>query len=191
MATWCEELTHWKRPWFWKRLKAGEKGIAEDETVGWHHQLYGHSLEKALGIGDWQRSLVCCSPWGCKEMDMTEQMNWLTEVSFVWQDFFFFVLSFYGINFNLLSKWMLQIFLFSSIYHCLEYLPFFASLFSFHFILQSPRISLHKWEDTPRSYFFNKKYVCNLMYKLNSNFKQSHQPLGSLFSVICKWTCNQ
>ena len=105
--------------------------------------------------------------------------------------FFFFVLSFYGIKFNLLSKWMLQIFLFSSIYHCLEYLPFFASLFSFHFILWSPRVSLHKWEDTPRSDFFNKKYVCNLMYKLNSNFKQSHQPLGSLFSVIYKWTYNQ
>ena len=39
--------------------------------VGWHHQLDGHEFELAAGVGDGQRSLTCCSPWGCKELDMT------------------------------------------------------------------------------------------------------------------------
>ena len=47
----------------------------QDEMVGWHHQLDGHEFEQALGVGDGQGSLVCCSPWGCKELDMTEQLN--------------------------------------------------------------------------------------------------------------------
>ena len=44
----------------------------EDEVVGWHHQFSGLEFELALGVCDGQRSLVCCSPWGCKESDMTE-----------------------------------------------------------------------------------------------------------------------
>ena len=48
-----------------------EKGTAEDEMVGWHHQFDRHEFEQALGVGDEQRSLVCCSPWGLKELDMT------------------------------------------------------------------------------------------------------------------------
>ena len=48
----------------------------QDEMVGWHHQLDGHEFEQAPGIGDRQGSLACCSPWGCKESDMTEQLNW-------------------------------------------------------------------------------------------------------------------
>ena len=43
-ATWCEELTHLKRPWYWERLKAGEKGMTEDEMVEWHHRLNGHEF---------------------------------------------------------------------------------------------------------------------------------------------------
>ena len=43
--------------------------------VGWHHQLDGHESEQALGVGDGQGSLVCCSPWGLKELDMTERLN--------------------------------------------------------------------------------------------------------------------
>ena len=45
LATWCEELTHWKRPWCWERLKAGGEGTTEDEMVGWHHRLNGHAFE--------------------------------------------------------------------------------------------------------------------------------------------------
>ena len=48
--------------------------------VGWHHQLDGHEFEQALGVGDEQGSLAYCSPWGLKEWDMTEQLNWLKSV---------------------------------------------------------------------------------------------------------------
>ena len=43
--------------------------------VGWHQQLNGHDLEQAPGVGDGQRSLVCCGPGDCKELDTTEQLN--------------------------------------------------------------------------------------------------------------------
>ena len=46
--------------------------MTEDEMVGWHHQLNGHEFGQALGVGDGQGSLVCCSPWGHKELDMIE-----------------------------------------------------------------------------------------------------------------------
>ena len=48
--------------------------MTEDEIVGWHYRLDGHELEQALGV-DGQGSLVCCSPWSCKELDMTELLN--------------------------------------------------------------------------------------------------------------------
>ena len=47
----------------------------QDEMVGWHHQLNGHEFEQALGVGDGQGRLVCCSLWGHKESDMTEQLH--------------------------------------------------------------------------------------------------------------------
>ena len=46
--------------------------------VGWHHQLNAHEFEQALGAGDGQGSLACCSPWGHKESDMTEQRTTTT-----------------------------------------------------------------------------------------------------------------
>ena len=49
--------------------------MTEDEMVGWHHQLNGHEFEQALGVGDGQGSLACCSPWGHKESDTTEQLD--------------------------------------------------------------------------------------------------------------------
>ena len=56
-----------------------EKGMTEDKVVGWHHRFEGHEFEQAPGVGDGQGSLVCCSPWGHKDSDMTEQLNWLTD----------------------------------------------------------------------------------------------------------------
>ena len=53
-----------------------EKGTTEDEMVGWHHRLDGHEFDQALGVGDGQGSLVCCSSWGHKELDTTEWLNW-------------------------------------------------------------------------------------------------------------------
>ena len=52
-----------------------EKGSTEDEMAGWHHQLDGHEFEQTPGVGDGQGGLVCCSSWGHKELDMTEQLN--------------------------------------------------------------------------------------------------------------------
>ena len=49
--------------------------MTEDEMVGWHHRLHGHELKQALGDGEGQGSLVCCSLWGCKELDRTERLN--------------------------------------------------------------------------------------------------------------------
>ena len=48
----------------------------QDEKVGLHHQLYGCEFEQALGVGDGEGSLVCCSPWGVKESDTSEWLNW-------------------------------------------------------------------------------------------------------------------
>ena len=83
LATWFEELTHWKRPDVGKDWSQG-KGMTEDEMVGWHHWVNGHEFEQALGVVDGQGSLVCCSPWGCKESDMTEQLNWTERITRGW-----------------------------------------------------------------------------------------------------------
>ena len=58
-----------------KDRKQEEKGVTEDEMVGWHHRLNGHEFEQALGDSEGQRRLVCCSPWNGKKLDMTEQLN--------------------------------------------------------------------------------------------------------------------
>ena len=60
-----------------KDWRQEEKGTTEDEMVGWHHQLSGHEFEWTLGVGDGQGGLVCCSPWGRKESDTTEWLNWM------------------------------------------------------------------------------------------------------------------
>ena len=67
------EKTLMLEDWRWE-----EKATTKDEMVGWHHQLDGHEFEQAPGVGDGQRSLVCFSPWGCKDSDTTELLNWLT-----------------------------------------------------------------------------------------------------------------
>ena len=59
-----------RKDWGW------ENGITEAEMVGWHHRLNGHELEQTLGVGDGQGGLARCSPWGPKESDMMERLNW-------------------------------------------------------------------------------------------------------------------
>ena len=59
-----------------KDWRQAEKGMTEDEMVGWHHRLSGHEFEKTLGLGDRQGGLACCSPWGRKESGLTEWLNW-------------------------------------------------------------------------------------------------------------------
>ena len=56
-------------------MKQEEKGLAEGEMVGWHHRLSGLEFEQTSGDGEGQGSLVCCKPWGRKELDTTEQLN--------------------------------------------------------------------------------------------------------------------
>ena len=73
LATWCEESTHWKRPWCWERLRAEEGDRGWD--VGWHHRLKGHESEPTPGDSEKQGSLACSSLWGRKESHMTEQLN--------------------------------------------------------------------------------------------------------------------
>ena len=84
---WCQGLWPpdgknwliWKDPDAGKDWKQEKKEMMEDEVVGWHHRLDGHEFEQALGVGDGQGGLACCSPWGHKESDMTEQLNWQTD----------------------------------------------------------------------------------------------------------------
>ena len=65
----------------WKDPDAGiywgqeEKEMTEDEMVGWHNQLNGHEFGWTPGVGDGQGDLACCSSWGRKQLDMTEQLN--------------------------------------------------------------------------------------------------------------------
>ena len=57
------------------RTTKDDKGMTKDKMVGWHHQLDGHEFEQALGVGDGQGGLACCSPQGRKESNVTEQLN--------------------------------------------------------------------------------------------------------------------
>ena len=100
LATWCEELTHWKRPCCWERLRAGGEGDDRDEMVGCHHRLNGHEFGQTPGVGDGQGGLVCCSSWGRKESDMTEQLNWTEAISVLF--FFFFNLIYLGCTWSYL-----------------------------------------------------------------------------------------
>ena len=68
----------WKDPDAGKDWRQEEKGMTEDEMVGWHHRLNGYKFERIPGVGGGQGGLVCCSPWGHKELDMTEILKWLT-----------------------------------------------------------------------------------------------------------------
>ena len=91
LATWCEELTHWKRlsdageDW-----RQEEKGTTEDEMVAWHHWLDGHEFEQALGVGDGQGSLTCCSPWGHKGrtwLSTWTELNWTEKINKIKSNF--------------------------------------------------------------------------------------------------------
>ena len=69
----------WKDPDVGKDWRHGEKGITEDEMVGWHHRLNGHEFGQIPGVGDGQGGLACWGSGGRKESDTTEQLN-LTEL---------------------------------------------------------------------------------------------------------------
>ena len=84
---WPPDVKSWltgKDPDAGKDWRQEEKGKREDEMVGWHHWLNGCEFEQSLGVGDGQGSPACYSSWGRKESDMTEQLNWLTDVV-IWE----------------------------------------------------------------------------------------------------------
>ena len=76
LATWCKELTHWKRPWCWERLKVGR----EEGNRGWDGWMASPTrwmwVWATPGVGDGQGTLAYCIPWGCEELDRTEWLNW-------------------------------------------------------------------------------------------------------------------
>ena len=76
---WPPDAKSWligKDPDAGKDWRQEEKGTTGDEVVEWDHELNGLEFEQAPGVGDGQGSLLCCSPWGRKESDTTEQLNW-------------------------------------------------------------------------------------------------------------------
>ena len=75
---WPPDVKNWltgKDPDAGNDWRQEEKGMTEDEMVGWHCRLDGHEFEQALGDSEEQGSPACCSPWGHKELDMTEWLN--------------------------------------------------------------------------------------------------------------------
>ena len=102
-GTWCEELTHWKGPWFWERLKAGGEG----DDRGWDGWMASPTQWTWVWVSSrswwWTGNLVYRSPWGHKESDMTEWLNWTDNFSSV---FFFFNIYLFGCTaFGLLHVW--------------------------------------------------------------------------------------
>ena len=76
---WPPDAKSWltrKDPDVGKDWRQEEKGTTEDEMVGQHHRLDGQESEQVPGVGDGQGGLVCCSPWGLRESDTTEWLNW-------------------------------------------------------------------------------------------------------------------
>ena len=81
---WPHNVKNWligKDPDAGKDWRQEEKGTTEDEMVGWRHRLKGHEFEQVLGVGGGQGSLVCCSPWSCKQLEITEELNWTAFIS--------------------------------------------------------------------------------------------------------------
>ena len=80
---WRPDAKSWltgKGPDSGKDWRQEDKETTEDEMVGWHHRLNGHESEWAPGVGGGQGGLACCSPWGHKESDTTERLNWTERI---------------------------------------------------------------------------------------------------------------
>ena len=91
LATWCEELTHWKRPWCWERLRTGGEG----DNRGWNGWMASLTQWTWVWVDSWvgdgQGGLACCGSWGCKELDTTEWLNWTELNGWVFLSFVFFI----------------------------------------------------------------------------------------------------
>ena len=85
---WLSELTHWKSPWCWARLREEAEEASEDGMDGWHHWCNGHELGQTSGDFEGQRGLACYSPWSRKESDTTEQLNNINDILVQWSQVF-------------------------------------------------------------------------------------------------------
>ena len=87
-----------------------QKWATEDEMAGWHCRVYGHEFGWTPGVGNEKAGLVCCGSWGCKELDMTEWLNW-NELN---------------VYYSLLSKmWLMNIYIYIYIYIYYKIVPDF------------------------------------------------------------------
>ena len=77
----AESWLIWKDPDAGKYWRQEEKGMTEDERVGWHHRHNGHGFGWTLGVGDGQGGLVCCGSWGCSQTLLSDwtELNWTEE----------------------------------------------------------------------------------------------------------------
>ena len=101
LILWPPDAKSWL---IWKDPDAGndggqeEKGMTEDEMVGWHHWLSGHEFGWTPGVSDGQGVLVCCCPWGPKESATTDRLNWT--------DILVYLKLFFSLNWHFISSTM-------------------------------------------------------------------------------------
>ena len=76
LTTWCKEPTCWKRSWYWKDWRWEEKGTTEDDMALPTQWTW---VWVCSGSWWWTEGPVCCSPWGHKDLDTTEWLNWLVD----------------------------------------------------------------------------------------------------------------
>ena len=122
---WPPDAKNWligKDPDAGKDWRQEEKGMTEDEMVQSYHQLDGHEFEQALGVGDGQGSLECCSPWDCIESDWVTELNWFTMI--------------YNVCFRYTAKWF-------------SYMYTYVYSFSGSFLI---RVITEYWADFPVLY---------------------------------------
>ena len=82
LATWCKNWLTGKDPEARKEWRLEDQAMAEDEMIGWYHQLDGHEFEQALGVGEGQGSLSCCNPCESQRVghDWVTELNWMKRV---------------------------------------------------------------------------------------------------------------
>ena len=125
-----------------------EKGTTEDE-VGWHYRLNGHGFVWTPEVGDGQGGLACCSSWGCKELDMTERLNWTELMKNIW------------ISHNSLYKLLnMACHLVSSYKHIVDRIHFFVPCLKFYVsTILTQKLALDKFCTTPRLFLIPSYYL--------------------------------
>ena len=106
------------KPFAGEDRRLEEKGTTEDEMVGWHHWLNGREFEQALGVGNGQGRQACCSPWGNKELHITEWLNWTDYMGNNKEQQPMAGLDVTVVNSNAHAHTSIQIYFFLFLFHC-------------------------------------------------------------------------